>query len=100
VGTPGARLTLLTHAGAHVRRTALAVLVLPDDTAVDEPLALHGTAVPIWDLFSTPRAVEEVAAVMAERFPGTPRDEIENAVDDLARRLLDAGALVAVPGAA
>jgi hypothetical protein len=37
---------------------------------------------------------------MAERFPGTLRDEIENAVDDLARRLLDAGALVAVPGAA
>lgn len=95
MGTPGARrLIPLAHAGVFTRRTSLAVLVLPDRDDATEPLALHGTAIPIWELFAAGRSVREVGALLAERFPNTPAGEIEDAVDDLAARLLDAGALV------
>jgi len=76
------------------RRSMSAVLVVC--AAHDEPLALEGGGVHLWEVLRTPASVEEVAMTLATSLRaeiGQVRAEVTVAIE----RLLRCGALVAAP---
>jgi Coenzyme PQQ synthesis protein D (PqqD) len=78
------------------RRTASAVLVLPTDSPADEPIVLTGSAVAMWDAFTTPRTFDAVIATLAAQYAADDAT-IRSAMAPIVARLAESGALVEQP---
>ena len=81
--------TVLVQAeGSIERRTARSVVVL----ASRAPVVLRSTAVAIWDAFSTPRSVADVASELAAAYHASP-ETVARDVEPIVRHLLAERAL-------
>jgi hypothetical protein len=79
---------LVQAEGSIERRTARSVVVL----ASRAPVVLRSTAVAIWDAFSTPRSVSEVASELATAYHSSP-ETVARDVVPIIRHLLAERAL-------
>jgi hypothetical protein len=80
------------HGAVFAREAPDALLVLPADERVQDPVLLSGTAIAMWEAFAAPATVRDVAMHLAARF-ATDAAEVERTIAPVVAELHACGAL-------